>query len=372
MSLIERAIAASGEKPAARTPRREERPQESRATVADKKPADAASRKPLAETRPAARIKREDRVVRTPTSRPVVSEPEAGLPEDDFGYGQYEEEVRQQPDYDRQYSRNFELDLDWLEEQGFFTPDDGENRLALELRAIKRRLLRRLHFYRLDAEKRRRQTGRDRQRNTVLVTSTRPAEGKTFNAINLALSLAIEDNINVLLIDADVPRPKVFHHLGLKSGLGLTDRIVDPSIPVADLIRRERDYPLSVMSQGTHTGSPIDVFSRDEMSKFIDEVSLRYPDRIIIFDAPPVLATPEAVVLSKHVDEVVFVVEANETPEPAVATALDEILDNNSRVSLILNRCLAPEAASHYGSYEEYYNRPGTTKSSGKRRKRRR
>ena len=274
-----------------------------------------------------------------------------------------------EPSAPAETSATFSLDFDWLARQGFFVPEYKERRLALELRAIKRRLLRRLDFYKLDAEKRLARQGKDRQSNTILMTSTRPAEGKTFTAINLALSLALEDNINVLLIDADVPRPKVFHHLGLEAGRGLTDRVLDPSLSAAELILRERSCPLSVMSQGKAEGSPIDIFSRDEMSVFIDEVSRRYPDRLVIFDAPPVLATPEAVVLAKHVDEVLFVVEANQTPEPAVAAALDEILDNNDRVSLVLNKCLAPEAAHQYGSYEEYYARGGKGAPRGAKRK---
>ena len=257
---------------------------------------------------------------------------------------------------DAENSTQFELDSEFLAAQGFYAPDHKPKRLSLELRAIKRRLLRRLSFYKLDSEKRHRNTARDRQRNTILVTSTRPAEGKTFNAINLALSLAVEDNISVLLIDADIPRPKVFAHLGIPSGEGLTDRIMDPSLPISSLIHKEKNYPLAVMSEGNYHGAGTEIFAREEMSNFINEISLRYPDRIIIFDAPPVLATPDAVILAKYVDEVVFVVEANSTPEPAVATALDEVLDSNSRVSLILNKCLVAEGASHYGSYEEYYS----------------
>jgi Mrp family chromosome partitioning ATPase len=254
-------------------------------------------------------------------------------------------------------SATFTLDTGYLAKQGFLTPHGDQKRLALELRAIKRRLLRRLSFYKLENEKQSRRARHGRQKNTVLFTSTRPAEGKTFNAVNLALSLAIEDNINVLLIDADVPRPKVCAHLGLESGKGLTDRVMDPSLEISDLLQWEKTYPLSVMSEGSYTTSGTEIFSTAEMAGFIEEISQRYPDRLIIFDAPPVLATPDAVVLAKHVDEVVFVVEANETPEPAVAAALDEVLDSNTRVSLVLNKCLVAEGASEYGSYAEYYAR---------------
>ncbi|GGC99044.1 hypothetical protein [Aquisalinus flavus] len=258
----------------------------------------------------------------------------------------------------------FELDRALLARQGFLVPDTRDKRLALEMRAVKRRLLRRLNFYRMENAGRRRPTPQGPVRNTVLFTSTRPAEGKTFSAINLALSLALEDNISVLLIDADVPRPKIFHHFGLDAGDGLTDYVLDTARPLDDLVMRERDYPLSLLSQGKANVNPVELFASEEMSRFVQEVSRRYPDRIIIFDAPPVLATPEAVVLARHVDETVFLVEANETPEPAVAIALEELLDNNENISLILNKCLAPQAASHYGSYEEYYAKGSGLRSS--------
>lgn len=258
----------------------------------------------------------------------------------------------------------FELDTDFLTRQGFLVPDAKDKRLALEMRAVKRRLLRRLNFYRTEKPGRRRPTPQGPVRNTVLFTSTRPAEGKTFSAINLALSLALEDNITVLLIDADVPRPKVFHHFGLEAGEGLTDHVLDRTRPLEQLILTERNYPLSLLSQGHAEINPVELFASAEMADFVEEVSRDYPDRIIIFDAPPVLATPEAVVLARYVDETVFLIEANQTPEPAVAIALEELLDHNENISLILNKCFAPQAASHYGSYEEYYAKGSTLRAS--------
>ncbi|MEE9329237.1 MAG: hypothetical protein V3V30_03800 [Parvularculaceae bacterium] len=251
----------------------------------------------------------------------------------------------------------FVLDNRFLSKQGFYVPSEKPQRLALELRAVKRRLLRRLKFFKSEAERRKKQVSGDRQHNLILMTSTRPAEGKTFNAINLALSFAQEDNIGVILIDADVPRPKIFSHFGLSGHLGLTDRIVNPDLQLSDIAIVAEGVPLTLISEGTQFGSAADYYQRQEMSDFVTKLSAQYPDHLIIFDAPPVLATPEAVVLAKYVDEVVFIVEANGTPEPAVATALDEILDSTDRVSLVLNRCMVPESATHYGSYEEYYYR---------------
>ena len=250
----------------------------------------------------------------------------------------------------------FVIDTAFLRKQGFCVPSDKPQRLALEMRAVKRRLLRRLGFRKAGRRKNAEGVVATRQRNVVLTTSTRPAEGKTFTAINLALSLAMEDGIGVVLIDADVPRPKVLSHFGLSAERGLTDLIARPGeLRLADCLLRAQDAPLSILPEGSQPGSATELFSRDEAGALLRETSQRFSDRIIIVDAPPVLATAEASILARMVDEVCFVVEANGTPEPAVATALDEILDVTDRVSLVLNRCLVAESAIHYGSYEEYY-----------------
>ena len=73
-----------------------------------------------------------------------------------------------------------------------------------------------------------------------------------------------------------------------------------------------------------------------------------------MIDAPPVLATTEAIMLARHVDEVIFVVEADATPEAALGAAMDELLDANPNVSLLLNRCLIGPGGSYYGSYGDY------------------
>ena len=254
----------------------------------------------------------------------------------------------------------FKIDTAFLARQGFYVPSEKPQRLALEMRAVKRRLLRRLGFRKAGRRKGAEGVVAARQRNVVLTTSTRPAEGKTFTAINLALSLALEDGIGVVLIDADVPRPKVLSHFGLSAERGLTDMIVRPGeVRLADCLLRAQDAPLAILPEGSQPGSATEIFSRDEAGALIREISQRFSDRIVIVDAPPVLATAEATILARTVDEVCFVVEANGTPEPAVATALDELLDVTDRVSLVLNKCLVAESAIHYGSYEEYYYKTG-------------
>ena len=247
--------------------------------------------------------------------------------------------------------RDFDIDFTRLRAGGFYNQSARSTTLSLELRAIKRRLLRRLGFVHRTIDNRvAHQAGR--AKNLVLVTSTRPAEGKTFAAVNLALSLACEEEIDVLLVDADTPRPKVRALFGLPEAPGLTDAIEN------DLregqIFKARGPRLSILPEGAPPARADELFGSKKAQRFFTGISSQKSDRLVIIDAPPVLATTETAVLARHVDEIIFVVESDATPEPAVAAAIDELLDVNPNVSLVLNRCLFAGGGSHYGSYHRY------------------
>ena len=248
----------------------------------------------------------------------------------------------------------FGIDFERLDALGHFNPNQLASPLAMELRAVKRRLLRRLGFLRASGD---RQAYRmpGRQRNLVLVTSTQAGEGKTFCAVNLALSLALEDQVDTVLIDADVPRPKVRARFDLKRGAGLTDCLLDAT-PWTSLARTAKEGPLTVLGEGRSIERSAELFASEACRRLMTEISGAKNEGLVLIDAPPALAMTDAVVLAKYVDEVVFVVEANETPEPAIAAALDELLDVNPNVSLILNRCLIGATGSSYSSYD-YYGR---------------
>lgn len=251
----------------------------------------------------------------------------------------------------------FDLPMGALAEQGFYTPRNEKSRLALELRLLKRRLLRRTRFLR--AQMPGDVAGRRpvRQKNLIMVTSTRPAEGKTFTSINLALSLAMEDEIKVLLVDADAPRPKVQAHLGLNRASGLTDLIQDQSRHISDVSVAARNTSLTVLPEGRSVDRAGDLYASADGQRTFNNLSLWQNDQLVIIDAPPVLATTEAVILASIVDEIIFVVEADATPEQAIASAIEELLDVNPNVSLVLNKCLIGAGGSHYGSYSDYYPR---------------
>lgn len=248
-----------------------------------------------------------------------------------------------------------DFDFAALSKEGVYNPGDRSSQLALELRAVKRRLLRRIGYLRATGE---RQAFRlpGKRRNLILVTSTRAGEGKTFTAVNLALSLAFEDRIETLLIDADLARPKIRERLCLPEAPGLADRLLNPARDVETMGWRATRAPLSILPEGARADRPLDLFASEAAQRLWTDIATANPGRLVIIDAPPVLASTDAVLLAKYADEIVFVVEANTTPEAAVAAAIDELIDINPNVSLLLNRCQIGAGGAHYGSYE-YYDR---------------
>ncbi len=268
-----------------------------------------------------------------------------------------DKEVRQEVDLTAPQQEPVSLTLDYthLAQLGFYNPGDRSSQLALELRAVKRRLLRRIGYLRATGERQAYRTP-GKQRNLILVTSTRAGEGKTFTAINLALSLALEDKIETLLIDGDLSRPKIRERLQLGPAPGLYDRIVNPRLDIEAMGWRLTDAPLSIVPEGARAERPTDLFSSANAQQMWTDIAMANPQRLVIIDAPPVLAATDAIMLAKYADEIVFVVEANSTPEAAVAAAVDELIDVNPNVSLMLNRCQIGAGGAHYGSYE-YYDR---------------
>lgn len=253
----------------------------------------------------------------------------------------------------------FDVNYADLRERGVFTPAAREDAQAFELRAIKRRLLRRIGFLQRAGRDKRQLAAGGRNRNIVLLTSTRPGEGKSFVATNLALSLALEEAIPVFLVDGDAARPRLRSYFGLPAGKGLTDLLKDSALTLGAVAKKANSLPLTFISEGSVVPNATDLFGSLEAKRFFASLSAICPDGVIIVDAPPMLATTETIALARHADEVVFVVEADSTPQPAVASALDELLEINPNVSLVLNRCLVPAGGSHYAAYEYYEKRSG-------------
>lgn len=241
----------------------------------------------------------------------------------------------------KRQSREVTLNTARLSQMGYLTPDSPRSQLADEFRVIKRPLLNNA-------------TGKSaspiERPNLIMVTSSMPGEGKTFTAINLALSLATELDTTVLLVDADVARPSVLSRLGLPSSRGLLDVLTDPALDMADVMLRTNIDKLTILPAGTANARATELLASDAMNSVLEELASRYSDRILIFDAPPLLPSTESRVLATHMGQVVLVVEAERTSQHSVSQAL-ATLESCPVVMTLLNKVPKSEVGSYYGYY---------------------
>lgn len=225
-------------------------------------------------------------------------------------------------------ARKVDLDLARMREAGMVTAASGRTSLLEDFRVIKRPLLKRA-FNEASAP--------GRPNNLIMVTSSLPGEGKTYCAINLAMSIAMELDHTVLLVDADVARPSVLRTLGLPAQRGLMDILIDDKLDFADVMLRTNVDTLSILPAGTSTPRATELLASSTMSNLVTEIAHRYPDRVIIFDSPPLLLTSESRVLASHMGQIVMVVEAQSTTQHAVKESLRQ-LEGCSNVNLIYNK----------------------------------
>ena len=247
-------------------------------------------------------------------------------------------------DNDESASR-IQMDYDYMASLGMVTPDSERNQVAEEYRHIKRPLL--LNAFGEGALS-------NTNRNLIMVCSARPNEGKTFTAINLALSIALERDRTVLLVDADVAKPSLARVLNFPVTAGLVDFLADPHRRLADLILQTNMPKLRILPAGRRHSHSTELLASDGMQILAQELADRYPDRVVIFDSPPLLATSEAAVLAGLVGQVVMVVEAEKTKREELKEALG-LLKQDQYVGLVLNKSNRPFGADYYyGSYGSY------------------
>jgi protein-tyrosine kinase len=215
-----------------------------------------------------------------------------------------------------------------MRELGMVTAAGGRTPLLEDFRIIKRPLLQRAFGERSPTGK---------PGNLIMVTSSLPGEGKTYTAINLAMSIAMELDHTVLLVDADVARPSVLRTLGLPTQRGLMDILVDDKLDMADVMLRTNVDTLSILPAGTSTPRATELLASSTMTNLVNEIANRYPDRVVIFDSPPLLLTSESRELASHMGQIVMVVEAQTTTQHAVKEALSQIEGFNN-VNLIYNK----------------------------------
>ena len=240
----------------------------------------------------------------------------------------------------RRAARQFAVDRNHLRNLSLITPDDKRTPLAESFRRIKREILANIENQKPGAP----------PSNLVLVTSALAGEGKTFCATNLAISMALERDRTVLLVDADVANPSVPRTLGLKAEAGLMEILLDRHVNVEDVLWQTDIGGLTVLPAGTAHQHATELLASDAMRGLLRDMAERHPDRIVVFDSPPLLAASEAGALASQVGQIVVVVEAGKTSEATLKHALGRI-DAGRVTGLLLNKV---EATPLQYSYDVY------------------
>lgn len=230
------------------------------------------------------------------------------------------------------------IDREALAGRGFIRPDSPVGGLAEEFRIVKRQLLR--NRVALAAEK----------RHSILVCSAQARDGKSFCAINLALSLASEQDVDVLLVDGDFSKPEIVSALGLEDGPGFIDAIADPRADPEGFVIRTDIPGLSVLPAGRRADNVTELLASERTAQILARLGEDRPDRIVLFDSPPALMASPAAVLAGHVGQLLMVVRADTTTEADLREAL-ALLAACPTVSLLLNAAALSFSGQRFGGY---------------------
>lgn len=251
-----------------------------------------------------------------------------------------------EPEPARFTGKKHKVDRKWLREQGLIVPEGAVTGLLEEFRIVKRQLLVNA------ADLRRQGSGAAAQR--ILVSSPHPNEGKTYCAINLALSIAAEMESEVLLVDADVAKPSIPKMLGLPDGPGLLDALTDPKRDPADFVLGTDVPGLWVLPAGSSkSNADTEYLGSARGAQVLDRLTQGAPHRIVLFDSPPALAASPAAALAKYVGQVMLVVRADETGQGALEDAIS-LLSACPNIQLLLNGANFSPSGRTFGAYYGY------------------
>jgi len=238
---------------------------------------------------------------------------------------------------------NLTINLEELDERGFVSVSNARKLINEEYREIKRKLLRNA-FGALSKTL--------KNSNIIMVSSARPSEGKTFTAINLALSFAAEQDKTVLLVDADVLKPNVTRTLRVNPGEGLMEYLLDENKDISDVLYRTNVDKLRIIPAGQTHHLSTELLASERMNETIDEFSNRYPDRIVIIDTPPLIGINESAVLASFAGQAVIVTEEGRTKLNDINNIVDR-LNPDMAVGFVVNKAVNESADN--GNYYGYY-----------------
>ena len=233
-----------------------------------------------------------------------------------------------------------------LDKRGFIFSPKSAHHIQEEFRHIKRKLLNNAFG---PASKTLRHS------NLIMVTSSSANEGKTFISINLALSIALEQDKTVLLIDADVLRPSLHRELEFDLKKGLLEFLLDEVSSLSDIIYNTNIPNLKLIPAGKPHHLTNELLASARMATLAEELVERYPDRIVIFDCPPILGVTETPVLSSLVGQAIVVVEESKTKVDNVIKAVSQ-LDEDIAIGLVMNKTVRSKK-DEYGYYGYGYGK---------------
>ncbi len=232
-------------------------------------------------------------------------------------------------------SESIILDLEGLGKSGYLTPNTENKILFEQFRRIK-----------LPVIKTAFESEDEKNNNIVIVTSSVTGEGKSFTSLNLAMSVAYEYNYTVLLIDADITKKMSSKVMGVEGARGLIDYLTGKESQLDRLILKTNIPKLNLISSGGFTDMVTELYSSKKMTKLINELSVRYHDRLIIIDTPPILEDSSAKVLANLADQILYIVEAEKTPKHVVEKGL-RLLDHDN-IGIVLNKSNVKHHPSYY------------------------
>jgi receptor protein-tyrosine kinase len=236
-----------------------------------------------------------------------------------------------------------EIDLDMLAKKGFVSTNSDRQVINEEYRVIKRKLLDNA-FGPLSKSL--------NNSNVIMVTSSRQGEGKTFTAINLALSIALEQDKTVLLVDADVLRPNIMRTLELKNEQGLMEYLLGDKENIAEVMCRTNLDNLRIISAGRSHHLSAELLASERMFDAVEEFANRYPDRIVIVDTPPLLGINETAILANLAGQALVVTEEFKTKLFDVENAVKH-LNPEMAIGFIVNK--TEQVSLEGGGYGYYY-----------------
>ncbi len=239
-----------------------------------------------------------------------------------------------------------DVDFDLLRDNGLLAPTHQQRHIADQYRLIKRPLLDNVSG---------KTAHRSDDANLIMIASALAGDGKTFNCINLALSMATEKEKTVLLVDADVAKPHISTLFDIENEPGLIDLLTNPELNVEDVVIPTNVPGLQLLPAGRRDDHATELLASRRMAAMAEQLSKIYRNGVVLFDSPPLLLTSESRVLASRMGQIVVVVCSGLTPQGAVIEAI-ESLDDEKALSVVLNRSGKGFGEPNYGGYGYGYS----------------